>query len=78
MQAALHLTTTVRPGGRIEVTNSQLPAGVQVELIVLFPQPDTTRRSIVDVLSGAPGGLLFHTAKEVDDYLREERESWCG
>ena len=45
-------------------------------LIVLFPQPDPTRRSIVDVLSEAPGGLLFHTAEEVDAYMREERESW--
>src|SRR5437762_10558477 len=42
--------------GKIEVTDSQLPAGEQVELIVLFPQPDPTRRSIVDVLSEAPGG----------------------
>jgi hypothetical protein len=76
MQAALHLTTTVRPGGTIEVTDSQLPAGEQVDLIVLFPQPDPARRSIVDVLSEAPGGVMFHTAEEVEQYLREERASW--
>ena len=76
MQAALHLTTTVHPGGRIEVTDAQLPAGERVEIIVLFPRSDTTRRSVVEVLSEAPGGILFHTAEDVETYLREERQSW--
>jgi hypothetical protein len=77
MQAALRMTTWVQPGGKIEVTDKQLPAGESVDVIVLFPQPaDTSRRSIVDVLAEAPGHLAFQTAEEVDAYLREERDAW--
>jgi hypothetical protein len=77
MQAALRLTAWVQPGGKIEVSDTQLPTGKSVELIVLFPQPEeTTRRSVVDVLAEAPGHLAFQTAEEVDAYLREERDAW--
>jgi hypothetical protein len=77
MQAALRLTTWVQPGGKIEVSDTQLPAGESVDVIVLFPQPeDTARRSVVDILAEAPGHLAFDTAEEVDAYLREERDAW--
>ena len=36
----------------------------------------TLGRSAVDILNEAPGGLVFKTAKEVDDYIKEERASW--
>ena len=32
--------------------------------------------SALDVLERSPGGRLFKTADEVDDYVRRERESW--
>jgi hypothetical protein len=77
MQAALRVKTTVLPGGKIEVTDPQLPSGETVDVIVLFSEPtDTPRRSIVDVLAEAPGHILFRTAEEVDACLREERNSW--
>jgi hypothetical protein len=77
MDAALRITTTVLPGGKIELADPVLPAGEAVDVIVLFPQaPAPPRRSVVDVLAEAPGGLLFRTAEDVDNYLREERDSW--
>ena len=77
MQTALRLTTRVQPGGKIEVTDAQLPAGKEVDLIVLFPEAaDTTSRSVVDVLAEAPGHLAFQAAEEVDAYLKEERDAW--
>ena len=77
MQAALRLTTRVQPGGKIEVSDSQLPSGEPVDVIVLFQQPGgAARRSIVDVLTEAPGHLAFQTADEVDAHLREERDAW--
>jgi hypothetical protein len=77
MQAALHLTTTVHPGGKIEVADPQLPAGEAVEVIVLFPGPSAApRRSVVDVLAEAPGQILFRTPADVETYLREERDAW--
>jgi len=77
MQTALRLTGTVQPGGRVEVSSPQLPAGKAVDVIVLFPrEADVARRSVTDILAEAPGQLAFHTAEEVDAYLREERDAW--
>lgn len=77
MQAALRLITEVQPGGKIEVIDAQLPVGAPVEVIVLLPQmPAAPRRSLLAVLADAPGHLAFHTAEEVDAYLRHERDAW--
>ena len=57
--------------------DTQLPVGTSVEVIVLLPQSiPNARRSILDVLTEAPGHLAFETAEEVDAYLKAERESW--
>jgi len=77
MQSAVRLNALVKPGGRIEVANDQLPVGKSVDVIVLFPSMRaTTRPSVVDVLDEAPGHLMFQTAEEVDAYLHEERDAW--
>lgn len=77
MPNALHRKTSVLPGGKIEVTDQSLPAGEEVDVIILLPASSTsTRRSAVDVLAEAPGHRLFKTAADVDDYLRKEREAW--
>ena len=75
MQKALHIRTTVLPGGRIEIVNQDLPVGESVDVVVRH-LPASTRRSAADVLAEAPGQLLFKTAKEVDGYIKEERASW--
>jgi hypothetical protein len=36
----------------------------------------STRRSVAEVLNDGPGQRLFQNAKEVDDYITEERASW--
>lgn len=33
-------------------------------------------RSIDEILAGYPGGRLFKNAREVDEYLKAERDSW--
>ena len=77
MQTALRMTALVQPGGRIELTDRELPEGQSVEVIVLLPSASVVpRRSILDVLADAPGHLAFQTADEVDSYLREERDAW--
>ena len=75
MPKTLRIRTTVQPGGRVEFASPELEAGQAVEVVVT-PTPTTPRRSAVDILADAPGQRLFKTAKEVDDYIREERESW--
>ena len=75
MSKTLHLKTTVLPGGRIEIVDQELPVGESVDVVVRH-SPAPTPRSAVDVLAEAPGQLLFKTAKDVDDYIKEERASW--
>ena len=77
MRAALHLKTTVLPGGKIEIVDQELPAGESVEVIVLLPaSPSSVRRSAVDILAEAPGQRLFKTAADVEAYLQHERDAW--
>ena len=75
MQRALHIRTTVQPGGRVEVASPELEAGQSVDVVVTRSS-STKRRSVVDILAEAPGHRLFKTGKEVDDYIKEERASW--
>jgi hypothetical protein len=77
MQAALRLTTTVQPGGKVEVVSSDLKSGDKVEVIILTPtMRQAARRSALDILADAPGHRLFGTADEVDRYIQAERASW--
>jgi hypothetical protein len=76
MRAALHLKTTVLPGGKIEIVDQELPAGESVDVIVLLSaSPVSVRRSAIDILAEAPGQRLFKTAADVDAYLQHEREA---
>jgi hypothetical protein len=77
MRAALHLKTTVLPGGKIEIVDQELPTGESVDVIVLLSTaPASVRRSALDILAEAPGQRLFKTAADVDAYLQHEREAW--
>ena len=75
MQKALHLRTTVLPGGRIEIVDQELREGDSVDVVVT-PSVPTPHRSALDILEEAPGNRLFDTAAEVDSYIQAERESW--
>ena len=75
MQKTLHIRTTVQPGGRVEFASPELEAGQSVD-VVITPSSSTQRRSAVDILAEAPGGLIFKTAADVAAYLKEEKESW--
>ena len=75
MQETLYIRATVQPGNRIEIVNGQLHEGEEVDVVV-SPASPTKRRSAVDLLTEAPGGLAFKTAADVAAYLKEEKESW--
>lgn len=75
MEKALHIRTTVQSGGRIEIVDQDLTVGEAVDVVV-SPASSTARRSIVDILNEAPGGLVFKTAADVAAYLKEEKEAW--
>ncbi len=75
MQKALHVRTTVLPGGKVEIVDQELMEGENVD-VVISPAPAPSARSAWQIISEGPGQRLFKTAKEVDDYLAEERASW--
>ena len=75
MQKALHVRTTVQPGGKIEIVNPELEAGQTVDVVVLH-ESTAKGRSIMDILNSGPERRLFQTAKEVREYLAEEKASW--
>ncbi len=75
MQKALHVRTTVLPGGKIEIVDEVLPVGESVDVVVRHSSA-SLQRSAVDILDEAPGHRLFKTAEEVESYLKDERASW--
>ncbi len=75
MQKALHVRTTVLPGGKILIADRELPVGEAVDVVV-SQATEPERRSVVDILEEAPGHLVFKTANDVADYLSEEKEAW--
>jgi hypothetical protein len=76
MIASRRVRTTILPGGRIEITAPEFPAGATVEVTVHPVADESERPSILDVLAHCRGGVLFRTPEDVDAHLREERDSW--
>lgn len=77
MATAVHIKTTILPGGKIEISAPELPPGKQVDVFVVVEgEEPTKKRRALDILEKAPGHRLFQTAEEVDAYIREERDSW--
>ena len=75
MQKALHIRTTVLPGGKVEIASPELEAGQTVDVVV-SQSSASVGRSAIDILAEAPGHRLFKTAEDVASYLKDERESW--
>ena len=75
MQKTLQIRTTVQPGGKVEIVSPELEAGQDVD-VVISPASTPSARSAWQIISEGPGHRLFKTAKEVDDYIAEERASW--
>jgi len=44
--------------------------------VSLFDDEIDLKKEVSNILMGLPGHQLFHSAEEVDTYIREERDSW--
>ena len=75
MQKALHIKTTVQPGGKVEITSPELEDGQTVDVVVLH-ESSVKGRSIMEILNSGPEHRLFQTAEEVKAYLAEEKALW--
>lgn len=81
------MSTTVRreavvgPDGKIEINVPELQPGQHVTVTIQPEQtaseaPPEEKISMYDFIKDLPGGRLFKSAEEVDEYLRQERDSW--
>ncbi|NJM22635.1 MAG: hypothetical protein HC907_29965 [Richelia sp. SM1_7_0] len=77
MQSALHITTKVLPGNKIEIQVPEAQEGDSVDVFVILPEKvETKKRSAVDILKEVHAKRPPKSAEEIDRQLREERSSW--
>lgn len=76
MSGEKRMQTNVGVDGRIEVSVPDWPVGQPVEVTIRLLVESTPRRSVKDIITDAPGGLMFKTVDQVDAYIRGERDSW--
>jgi len=77
MAIEIHVQTVVLPGGRIEISTPQLVPGQQATVtITVEDNKPAGSGHVIDILKSLPGHQLFQAAEEVDNYIREERDSW--
>ncbi|MCL2647291.1 MAG: hypothetical protein FWD61_09850 [Phycisphaerales bacterium] len=75
MMVAIKQATTIQPGGVIQITSDQLPAGVRAEVIILVEETVPVMFPTMRSLIGAARGSFKSTA-EIDTFLRAERDAW--
>lgn len=76
MHQTIRVTTTILPGGKIEIGNLHLQPGDSVDVVIVpRERPLSARCSAIDILAEAPGHRLFKDAAEVDVYRQAERDS---
>lgn len=75
MAETLHIQTIVQSGGKVEFVCPELEPGQSVHVGV-HPEPASPRRSVWQIINDSTRERLFKTAKEVNDYIAEERTSW--
>lgn len=77
MQSALHLTTKVLPGNKIEIEIPEGEIGDTVDVFVVLPEkPKQNKRSVMEILEEVHAKRPPRSAEDIDRQLREERESW--
>ncbi len=77
MQSALHITTKVLPGNKIEIEIPEAQIGDSVDVFVVLPEKvKTKKRSVIEILKDVHSKRPPKSAEEIDRYLQEERESW--
>lgn len=78
MQSAFHKKVKVLPGNKIEIQHSELPVDEMVDVFVVVPQKSSSKRSkVVELIEHIRSHRSSTvSAEEIDQYIREERESW--
>ena len=76
---AIRQTVRVLPGGRIEITDAALVAGVEADVVVIVPEPSGDGAPpdlppLAEMIGAASG--LFASPQDVDAYVRALRDEW--
>lgn len=77
MQTALHVTTRVLPGNKIEIELPPGSEGQAVNVFVVLPEQTSPKSfNILEFLAAARERHAGRTAEEIDQQIRAERDSW--
>ena len=77
MESALHVSTTVLRGSKIEISAPGLKEGESVDVFVFPAESAPPRhRSALEIIEALQGHRLFQTVEDVDTYLKQERAAW--
>lgn len=79
MATVIQREAVVGPDGRIEISVPELKPGERVTVTIESQDGERASREgrhVIDIVENLPGHRAFKTAEEVDEYLREERDSW--
>ena len=77
MRSALHVTTKVLPGNKIEIQVPEAQIGDNVDVFVILPEKtETKKRSVLELLEEVHAKRPPKSAEEIDQQLQEERSSW--
>lgn len=78
MEQSLRIRTRVLPGHKIEVYDSKLPEGAEVEVAISAP-PAKPRRSLAQLmqeLSPSEMPQALESWEEYEQLLQQERNAW--
>jgi hypothetical protein len=78
MQPALHITTQILPGNKIEIEIPEAGIGDTVDVFIVLPEKSqSNRRSVLEIIEQARSQQKhFRSSEDIDKQLQEERESW--
>ncbi len=77
MQPALHLTTKVLPGNKIEIEIPEGEIGDTVDVFVVLPaKPKEKKCSVLELIEKSRSKHALRSAEDIDRQLQEERNSW--
>lgn len=77
MQPALHLTTKVLPGNKIEIEIPEGEIGDTVDVFIVLPEkPKARKRSVLEIIEESRSRNTLRSVEDIDWQIQEERESW--
>ena len=77
-QSAIHITTKVLPGNRIEVELPSELEGKAVDVFVVLPKDSQTKKNnnILEIIEKARSHYGHRTPEDIDRQIQAERETW--